>query len=332
MHNIQDDKLNNFGKLGNLAKEFLDYLEIEKGRSHKTIRNYRFYLLRIFSWLAQGEKKLLPTDITLRKIKQFRLWLNRQTDHQGKPLKKTTQNYHLIALRSFLKYLTKQDIKTLSPEKIELAKTPEREVDFLEVDDLQRLLEAPLKDNHPEIIKLRDKAILELLFSTGMRVSELCSLTREHINLKKDEFTIQGKGGKRRIVFLSNQAKYWLKLYLDKRQDMDPALFVRHDRAKNKKEKESDKKIHPLTPRSVERIIKRYSKIAGITKKVTPHTLRHSFATNLLQNGADIRSVQALLGHASITTTQIYTHITNQQLKQIHKYYHGLKKQKNNKD
>ncbi len=328
MSKNKTNKLERFGKLGSLAREFLDYLEIERGRSRKTIRNYEFYLNRIFNWLAQGKRRLSPADITARKIKQFRLWLNRQTDHRGKALKKTTQNYHLIALRSFLKYLAKQDVKTLAPEKIELAKTPEREVDFLDVDDLQRLLEAPLKDKHPEIIKLRDKAILELLFSTGMRVSELCSLTHQQINLNKDEFTVQGKGGKNRIVFLSNQAKYWLKQYLDKRKDMDPALFVRHDRAKNKKEKESNKKVHPLTPRSVERIIKHYAKTAGITKKVTPHTLRHSFATNLLQNGADIRSVQALLGHASITTTQIYTHITNRQLKQIHKNYHGLKKQK----
>ncbi len=317
-------KLDSFNSLGRWAKDFLNYLEIEKGRSLRTIRNYSFYLLRFFSWL--GKKNLKPADITLHKIKQFRLWLNRQTDKQGKPLKKSTQNYHLIALRTFLKYLAKQDIKTLASEKIELAKQPEREVDFLEGDDLERLLNAPIKLEQNEIIRYRDKAILEMLFSTGLRVSELTNLTREQINLKKDEFTVTGKGGKNRLVFLSDNAKNSLRTYLDKRQDVDPSLFVGHDRAKNKRLKKDNKVVHALTPRSVERLIKFYSKAAGITKKVTPHTLRHSFATDLLQNGADIRSVQAMLGHASITTTQIYTHITNRQLKEIHKNFHHRKK------
>jgi len=317
-------KLESFGSLGRWANDFLNYLEIEKGRSLRTVRNYSFYLLRFFLWL--DKKNLKPADVSLPKVKNFRLWLNRQTDKQGKALKKSTQNYHLIALRSFLKYLAKQDVKTLAPEKIELAKQPEREVDFLEDDDLERLLKAPKQSSQREIIQLRDQAILELLFSTGLRVSELTSLTREQVNLKKDEFTVTGKGGKNRLVFLSDNAKAALCIYLDKRQDVDPSLFVGHDRAKTKRLKKDDRVVHALTPRSVERLIKHYSKLAGITKKVTPHTMRHSFATDLLQNGADIRSVQAMLGHASITTTQIYTHVTNRQLKEIHKNFHHRKK------
>jgi len=211
----------------------------------------------------------------------------------------------------------------MAAEKIELAKVPERQVDFLESDDLARLLEAPIQSKEDKIIQLRDKAILELLFSTGLRVSELSGLEIDNVNLKKDEFTIRGKGEKLRIVFLSNQCKYWLKQYLEKRKDLSPALFVRHDRAKGKK-KEPD----GLTPRSIQRMIQKYAKQAGITKVVTPHTMRHSFATDLLQNGADIRSVQAMLGHSSITTTQIYTHVTNKQLKDIHKSFHQKKKRR----
>lgn len=321
--------------------DFLDYLEIEKGRSLTTRRNYDFYLRRFLNW-AKDNGAQKPQQITDEVIRQYRLWLNRLLV-ADKPLLRNTQNYHLIAIRVFLKYLAKRDIKTLAPEKIELAKQPERQVEFLEGGDLERLLEAPLKvpppqsspsageggnfsplqrrgetkrgDNTPQ---LRDKAILELFFSTGLRVSELASLTREQVNLNKDEFTIRGKGSKLRIVFLSQQAKYWLKQYLGKRSDASLALFVRHDRAA-KRATDSQ----PLTARSIERLIQHYALAAGITKKVTPHTLRHSFATDLLKNGADIRSVQAMLGHASITTTQIYTHITNQGLRDIHKAFHG---------
>lgn len=300
----------------NFVQQFLEYLEVEKGRSLKTIANYDYYLRRFFNWA----KITKPEKITNNLVRRYRLWLNRQTDAKGNELKKSTQNYHLIALRSFLKYLAKQDIKSLAPEKIELAKIPERQVDFLEGNDLERLLEAPLKTKEAKIIQLRDKAILELLFSTGLRVSELADLEKNNINLKKDEFTIRGKGGKLRIVFLSNQAKYWVKQYLDARKDLSPSLLIRHDKAKGKKEPGS------LTPRSIQRLIQKYSKIAGITKKVTPHTMRHSFATDLLINGADIRSVQSMLGHASITTTQIYTHITNQQLREVHKSFHGRRK------
>jgi site-specific recombinase XerD len=301
--------------LNELIKQFLEYLEIEKNRSTQTVRNYDFYLRRFAQWIGD----VSPSAITQEKIRQYRLWLNRFKDEHGKELKKNTQNYHLIALRAFLKYLAKRDIKTLPAEKIELGKMPERIVDFLEGDDLDRLLGAPLKIEIPEIIKKRDKAILEVLFSTGMRVSELVSLKREQINFKKDELTIRGKGNKPRIVFLSEQAKFWLKQYLDARSDLSPYLFVSHDRA------HKDVEV-PLTPRSVERLVQKYSRVAGITKKVTPHTLRHSFATDLLMNGADIRSVQAMLGHSSITTTQIYTHITNQQLRDVHKAFHGKRR------
>ncbi|NUM25631.1 MAG: tyrosine-type recombinase/integrase [Candidatus Buchananbacteria bacterium] len=301
-----------------LIQEFLEYLEIEKGRSINTVRNYDFYLRRFVDWA----KIKSPAQIDIELIRRYRLWLNREVDHYGENLKKSTQNYHLIALRSFLKYLAKRDIASLAPEKIELAKMPERQVDFLEGDDLERLLEAPLKTTEAKIIQLRDKAILEMLFSTGLRVSEMAKLKRDQINLQKDEFTIRGKGLKLRVVFLSNQTKYWLKQYLDARKDLADSLFVRHDRAKGKEQPEN------LTPRSIQRLIKKYSKAAGITKNVTPHTMRHSFATDLLINGADIRSVQAMLGHSSITTTQIYTHITNQQLKEVYKSFHQRKKKK----
>lgn len=294
------------------VREFLEYLEVEKGRSLNTVNNYGFYLRRFFEFTKVGS----PKDIDLETVRRFRLWLNRYTDAKGHPLEKSTQNYHLIALRSFLKYLAKRDIKTLSSEKIELAKMPMRQVDFLEGDDLERLLAEPLKTNEPKIIQARDKAILELLFSTGLRVSELANLKQDNVNLKKDEFTVRGKGSKLRVVFLSNHSRYYLKQYLDARRDLSPFLFVRHDRAQGKEEPKN------ITPRSIQRLIQRYAVAAGITKKVTPHTMRHSFATDLLINGADIRSVQAMLGHASITTTQIYTHITNQQLREVYKSFH----------
>lgn len=300
-------------------RQFLEYLEIEKGRSKKTVDNYKFYLDRFFAW----SKITSPANITSDIVRQYRLWLNRQPESaRAEALKKSTQNYHLIALRSFLKYLAKIDVKTMAPEKIELAKMPDRQVDFLDGDDLEKLLEAPLKTADSKIIQLRDKSILEMLFSTGLRVSELSQLKQDNINLKKDEFTIRGKGGKLRIVFLSKQTKYWIEQYLKLRRDTSPALFVRHDKAKGKEEPEA------LTPRSIQRLIKKYARDVGVTKTVTPHTMRHSFATDLLINGADIRSVQAMLGHASITTTQIYTHITNQQLKEVYQAFHQRKKKK----
>jgi len=306
--------------LQNLIRQFLEYLEIEKGRLTNTIENYKFYLNRFLKW-AQITK---PEQITQELVRNYRLWLNRQTDSTGSPLKKNTQNYHLIALRAFLKYLAKQDVSTLAPEKIELAKMPERQIEFLEGSDLEHFLEAPFKIEQPEILQLRDKAILETLFSTGLRVSELAGLKKGDINLNKEEFTVRGKGAKLRIVFLSNQSKYWLKKYLDSRKDMSAYLFTNHDKAGTKRNKNKDDK--GLTPRSVQRIVQKCAKIAGITKKITPHVLRHSFATDLLQNGADIRSVQTMLGHSSITTTQIYTHITDKQLREVYKNFHGRKR------
>jgi site-specific recombinase XerD len=307
--------------------EYLEHLEIEKNRSPKTLENYAFYLGRFLEYLGTEQ---VPSTITHEEVRKYRLWLNRLIDVHGDPLKKNTQNYHLIALRSFLKYLAKRDIKTLSAEKIELMKMPDRDVSFLDGSDLNRILEAPLtvrddSDNPNSIIqKYRDKAILELFFSTGLRVSELANLLKEDVNLTRDEFSIEGKGGKRRVVFLSEQAKHWIKKYLGLRKDMNPYLFVSHDkRTAPKKKSAKESQYDPLTTRSMQRIVKKYAKMAGITKPVSPHTLRHSYATDLLQNGADIRSVQAMLGHSSITTTQIYTHITDKELKNIHKKFHG---------
>ncbi len=293
---------------------FLTYLEVEKNKSLLTRRNYDHYLT-VFIAVTKLSK---PEQISLDDVRDFRLWLNRQITRRGQPLKKVTQNYYLIALRSFLKYLAKQDIRSMAAEKIELAKTGDRQVSFLEGDDLDRFLNAPLQRTKKTIVNFRDKAILELLFSSGLRVSELTNLKRDHLNLKKDEFTVRGKGDKLRVVFLSPEAKRWLGEYLTKRRDVVPYLFVRHDRAGKR-----SSEIKPLTPRSVQRLVDHYAKAAGLTKHVTPHTLRHSFATDLLINGADIRSVQAMLGHASIQTTQIYTHITNPRLREIYKEHHG---------
>lgn len=314
-------------KINSLITQFLEHLEIEKNRSQKTIQNYGFYLQRFGEWL--GNKS--PSAITQEEVRKYRLWLNRLVDTHGEPLKKNTQNYHLIALRSFLKYLAKQDIQTLAPEKIELMKMPDREVSFLDGDDLQRILQAPFSANPLDStignrIAHRDKAILELFFSTGLRVSELAKIKKEDINLKKDEFTITGKGRKTRVVFLSEESKYWIKKYLLLRKDMNPYLFISHDKRTKTERNSISHEFAPITPRSIQRAVQKYAKAAGITKHVTPHTLRHSFATDLLQNGADIRSVQSMLGHSSITTTQIYTHITDKELRNIHKKFHGKKR------
>jgi len=298
-------------KLSLLLTDFLEHLEVEQNRSQKTIENYNHYLRRFFSWT--GVKN--PTDITLDIVRKYRLTLNRFTNEKGVPLKKITQNYHAIALRNFLKYLSKRDIKCLSAEKIEIGKNPTHEIEFLSEEELERLLKSASDEDFKT---LRDRAILELLFSTGLRVSELTSITRQHLNLQKQEFSIKGKGDKVRIVFISDSAKNYLEKYLRKRIDIDPALFIRL--AKNGKV--SDNQDKHLTPRSIQRIVKFYARKAGIVKDVHPHTLRHSFATDLLANGADIRSVQSMLGHSSITTTQIYTHVTNKQLKDIHKKFH----------
>ncbi len=293
------------------AEDFLQYLELEKGRSKKTISSYRLSLEKFFGFAGQIE----PQNITLDLVKKYRLHMNRAEENNDVKLKKITQNYHIVVLRSFLKYLAKNDIKTLPPEKIELAKIPDRQVSFLEAEEVEQLLNFNTADN---LRRLRDKAILELLFSTGLRVSELSSLNRTDVNLKKDEFSVRGKGGKVRPVFTSQRAREAIKNYLTRRADPEPAMFV--SIPKNKKA------LTRLTSRSIERMIKKYAVRAGIAKKITPHTLRHSFATDLLINGADIRSVQAMLGHTSITTTQIYTHITNRQLQEVHEAFHRRKK------
>jgi len=313
-----------------LRRQYLEHLEVEKGRSLKTIENYERYLNRFFEFAKVDE----PAGITDDLIREFRLWLNRQysgsnVGGQKETLKKKTQNYYLIALRSFLKYLRKRGVDSLSPERIDLAKTAERDLDLISSADLERLLQAP---SGSDIKSLRDKAILELFFSTGLRLSELCSLSRD-LDLNKDEFSVRGKGEKVRVVFLSDSAKNAIRAYLAKRADMDDALFVRTE-AKQAKVKEGssleNKKGRPLpsgslrlTPRSIERMVKHYAIKAGISKKVTPHVIRHSFATDLLSNGADIRSVQMMLGHANIATTQIYTHVTDAQLRDVHKKFHS---------
>lgn len=286
-------------------REFLEYLEIERGRSPRTITNYEHYLGRFFKYA--GVSSL--TDITEDKVRKFRIWMNRDAKGNGSGMSVKTQNYHLIALRAFLKYAARRDQKTLAAEKIELARVPMRDIDLPTVDDLVRLLEAPEGTDERS---LRDKAILELLFSTGLRVSELAALNRETIDFKRGEFSIRGKGGKIRVVFLSGEAAEAVRAYLDKRGDIEDALFV--STAKNPSR---------LSTRQIQRLIQRYAIKAGIVKRVTPHTLRHLFATDLLINGADLRSVQALLGHSSITTTQVYTHLTDKQLREVHKSFHG---------
>lgn len=297
---------------------FLEYLEVDRGLSNATIINYHFYLHRFADFLDDEHNITQVSQISKELIHKFHLYLNRLTDyHDEALLKKNTQNYHLIALRGFLKYLAKHDIKSLAAEKIELAKQPERQVEFLEGSDLERILDAPMQGG-ADLPSLRDKAMLELFFSTGLRVSELAKLKIEDINLAKDEFSVRGKGQKLRLVFISERARTWLKRYLDKRQDLNPFLFINFDRAGKNQDA-------GLTPRSIERLVGKYSTQAGIIKKVTPHTLRHSYATDLLLNGADIRSVQAMLGHSSITTTQVYTHITDKQLRHVHKNFHGKK-------
>jgi len=295
-----------------LQREFLEYLEIERGSSLKTVENYQRYLTRFFEF----SKVKNPMDITDEKVREFRLYLNRQSSGNnratGETLKKKTQNYYLIGLRGFLKYLAKHKIDTLPADRIELAKVPERSLDLISTTELERLLKAP---DGNDLKSLRDKAILLLLFSTGLRVSELCSLIRD-VNFQSGEFSIRGKGSKVRVVFISDDAIKAINEYLKQRPDMDDALFVKVG------DEKGDGK-EGLARRSIERIVKHYAIKAGISKKVTPHVMRHCFATDLLSNGADIRSVQMMLGHSNIATTQIYTHVTDKQLREVHKKFHS---------
>lgn len=308
-----------------LITDFLEYCEIEKNHSDLTIRNYDHYLRRFLEFSdSEGRKNLKPSQITHDFVRKYRLFLNRYTTNMGESLKKITQNYHIIALRAFLKYLAKRDIETLSAEKLELGDAEKKKVDFLEITEVEALLSAPpsnhLEGEKKELISIRDKAILETLFSTGLRVSELVNLNVDQVNLKSGEFMVRGKGKKDRIVFLSDRASKAIKEYLKLRTDNYKPLFINLSTNTDDLDEGEYKR---LTPRSIQRLIKKYSTLAGITKKVTPHLLRHSFATDLLINGADIRSVQELLGHASITTTQIYTHLTNQKLREVHGKFHG---------
>ncbi len=299
-----------------LKRQFLEHLEIEKGRSLNTIENYDRYLTHFIN----SAKIKNPEDITEDALRTYRLWLNRQGSGKKEggfeeTLSKKTQNYYLIALRMFLKYLLRRKIPSLTPDQIDLAKIPQRDLDLINEDELKRLINCPVAEEK-NIKGLRDKAMMELLFSTGLRVSEFCNLNRDSIDPKRDEFSIRGKGGKVRVVFVSDESRIALKEYLDKRNDPDEALFVQLGG------RQSEKSLR-LTPRSVERIVSFYARKAGISKKVTPHIIRHSFATDLLRNGADLRSVQAMLGHSSIVTTQIYTHVTDRELKNIHKKFHS---------
>ncbi len=293
--------------------DFLEYLEIEQNRSQKTIANYDHYLTRLMDYA--GEIKV--ADIDAEMIRKWRLWLNRLGTNTSDELQKSTQNYHLIALRSFLKFCAKRNIPALPADKIELARTTRKQVTFLTPEEVSRVFEQPNIDKLPG---LRDRAILELLFSSGLRVSELVGLDRDHINLKRREFTVRGKGQKDRPIFISPEAADWIQRYIDAREDNSRPLFARYG---GTKQIDRSGNFHRLTARSVQRMVGRYALLAGITKHVSPHTLRHSFATDLLMNGADLRSVQALLGHSNISTTQIYTHVTDLHLKKVHEQYHN---------
>lgn len=298
--------------LSKTKTDFLEYLEIEQGRSQKTIQNYDHYLTRLLDFAGDIDIK----DINPELIRKWRLWLNRLGTNTSDELQKNTQNYHLIALRSFLKFCTKRSIEVMPADKIELAKSVRKQVTFLNQDEIERLFATPKIDT---LNGLRDRAILELLFSSGLRVSELVALNTEDINLKRKEFMVRGKGQKDRPIFISEAAAWWLSQYLDKRQDNSKPLFIRYS---GTKAVSLSGNYYRLTTRSVQRLVARYALIAGITKHVSPHTLRHSFATDLLMNGADLRSVQAMLGHSNISTTQIYTHVTDPHLKAVHAKFH----------
>jgi site-specific recombinase XerD len=292
--------------------DFLEYLEIEQNRSQKTIENYHHYLMRLVEFAGDPTVDKITTEI----IRKWRLWLNRHENESGSTISITTQNYHLIALRSFLKFCSKREIKTLPPEKIELARTQRKQVTFLNPEELAALFAQPDVNTK---IGLRDRTILELLFSGGLRVSELVSLDTSHVSTKRREFTVRGKGQKDRPIFMGEASAIWVDAYLATRSDSSSALFIRYG---GSRAQDNSGDFLRLSPRSIQRLISRYAKLAGITKKVSPHTLRHSFATDLLMNGADIRSVQTMLGHSDISTTQIYTHVTDPHLKEVHKKYH----------
>jgi site-specific recombinase XerD len=302
--------------LSEQIEQFLEYLEIEKSCSKLTIRDYKHYLDVFNQWYSALSGKTIG-DLDLSLVRKYRVFLANQTNDKGRVRKKVTQNYYVIALRSFLRFLIKNDIQTLEPSKIDLPRTESRSLKFLERDQVERLVSMP--DTSKEA-GIRDRAVMELLFSSGLRVSELVSLNREKINLERREFGVIGKGGKGRIVFISDRAADWIGRYLEKREDSFSPLFIRY--AKGTSEENNGEKMR-LSARSVERIVKKYTRLARLPVDATVHTLRHSFATDLLMNGADIRSVQEMLGHKNIATTQVYTHITNKQLRDVHKAFHS---------
>ena len=305
-----------------LIAEFLEYLEIQKGCSRLTIREYRHYLQRFHNWLLENSPATKPEDINLELIRRYRLYLAHLRTRDSLPLQRITQSYHIVALRAFLRYLLVQrDIPTLSPDKVELPKQSSRSITFLNPEQVERLLSSPQISN---VIGLRDRAILETLFSTGLRVSELVNLNRDQVDLKRKEFGVKGKGNKLRVVFLSDTATQWIERYLQSRKDNFKPLFIRHS-GKVDTQKSGEKMR--LTARSIQRIVAKYAERAGLPIEATPHTLRHSFATDLLIGGADIRAVQEMLGHESIRTTQIYTHVTNRRLKEVHKAFHSKNRQ-----
>ncbi len=300
-----------------LITDFLEYLELERNASQRTIVNYDHYLKRFVDFTQDIDPGKIDYDL----IRRYRLHLSRYSDPKtGVHLKKITQNYFLIAIRAFLKYLAKRDISSLSPEKVELSEADARPLKVLDNESLERLLQTPIPN---DISGLRDKTLLELLFSTGLRVSELASLNRETINIERREFSVIGKGNKIRVVFISDEAALWLERYLQNRRDQFKPLFIRFQ---GRIDPSEDGEKMRLTSRSIERIVEKYVKKAGLSIKATPHTLRHGFATDLLMNGADIRSVQEMLGHSNISTTQIYTHVTNKHLKDVHQAFHSKNK------
>jgi site-specific recombinase XerD len=292
--------------------DFLEYLEIEQNRSQKTIANYDHYLTRLSDYSGD----INVADIDQELVRKWRLWLNRLGTNVSNELQKSTLNYHLIALRSFLKFCHKRSIQCMPPDTIELSRTVRPQVTFLNEDELTRMFEQP---DVATAAGLRDRAILELLFSSGLRVSELVGLDKDHINLKRREFMVRGKGQKDRPIFISQEAAQWIEQYIEKRTDNTKPLFIRYG---GRKTVDRSGNYYRLTARSIQRLVAHYALLGGITKHVSPHTLRHSFATNLLMNGADIRSVQAMLGHSNIATTQIYTHVTDPHLRAVHEKFH----------
>lgn len=301
--------------MSELILDYIEHLEVEGGRAARTAENYRLYLERFVEFTEDIEVGKITSEV----IRKYRLWLNRFRNQQDEDLAIITQSYHLIALRGFLGYLSKRDIPSLAPDKIELPKTSRKQVTFLHYDEIQRMLEVIDISSEPG---LRDRAVVELLFSSGLRVSELINLNRDHINTKRREFMVRGKGQKDRPIFISQEAADWVNRYLEMRADTLPPLFLNY--SKNNQTSTSGD-FRRLTARSIQRIIEKYTKLAGITKHVSPHTMRHSFATDLLMNGADIRSVQSMLGHSNISTTQIYTHVTDTHLREVFEKFHSEK-------